>query len=301
MHGRREMIHFQSHFQSPLEEADLVIVPLPYDGTTSFLAGTAKGPEAIIGASDQLEDMEEELSWRPLYELRVHSLPPVRPSSPSETPEEYLKKIEEALAPVPESAVLLGIGGEHSVSVPLVKNRLRPGDTFIVIDAHPDLRDYYGESGHSHACASRRVHSAGMNLIQIALGTISPEEREFLKSAGRIEQFWAWELEKPENFARLLKRLGEVEGNVYLSLDADGLSLSYMPGVGTPIPGGLEWGRLMEVLRAVFGNAKANVRGFDLVEAMPLESSVITEFSAAKIIQKMISFRWGMKKLLRDV
>lgn len=289
------MLRFQSHFQSPLEEADLVIIPLPYDATASYLKGTAKAPEIIAAASDQLEEMEEELSWSPLSRLKVHSLDPVHPSTALETPEEYLRRVESALVGVPPEAVLLGIGGEHSVTVPLALNRLLPGDTFIVIDAHPDLRDYYGASHHSHACASRRVHSAGINLIQIALGTISEEEKVFLKGAKGIEQFWAWELENPEHFEKLLKRLGEVRGNVYLSIDADGLSLSYMPGVGTPIPGGLEWGRLMEVLRAVFKNPKAEVRGFDFVEAMPVEGSVITEFSSAKIIQKMISFRWGLK------
>jgi agmatinase len=277
------------HYQADLASAAVVIVPMPYDGTVSYIKGTQKGPAAIVEAAGQLEDFEEELGWEPTKELKIHSLAPIE-AQQDERPEAYLGRVRQALTDVPATAFLLGLGGEHTVSIPLVEKCLRPGDLVISIDAHPDLRDEYEGERYSHACVMKRLVDAGMSLVEIGLGCISRPEAKWVETQPRIRQFWAKDLATPENFNGMLSYLAGLGGNVYLSLDADGLCTSIMPGVGTPMPGGLSWSAFMQILRTLSANPGIVLKGFDIVEVKPLADTPLSEFTAAKIIQKVLSY-----------
>lgn len=279
---------FCNHRQAPLEEARVVILPLPFEATVSYMKGAAEGPEKIIAASHQLEDWEEETCWEPTNELPVHSLDPLYHQA-GESPESYLARVG-AAARTASHAFLVAIGGEHSVTGPLVSARLQKGDTVVVVDAHPDLRESYEGTPLSHACAMRRVAESGMRIVQIGTGCDTAEEAQYAAANPDFHRFWAREAATPEGFARILGALSGLTGRVYLSIDLDGLCTSVMPGVGTPVPGGLTWHKTVDILRALAQNPNITLVGMDVVEIRPLADSELSEFTAAKLIQKGLAF-----------
>jgi len=289
------MEKFLDHTQHDLNEAEVVILPLPYEGTASYLKGTGGGPDAILKASLQLEEMEEELRWEPSTALKLHTADAIKPGR-DESPESYITKIEEFLGIIPEDKVIIGLGGEHTVTVPLAMRVMTPGDTLIAIDAHPDLRDSYEGSRYSHACVTRRLCEAGYSAIQLGVGCISAGELEYIESGASVEHFPATALATEKGLEAAVNRIKALKGGAYLTIDLDGLSTSYMPGVGTPVPGGIEWHALLSILKALFFNDDVTVKGMDIVELRPIEGQVLSEFSAAKIIQKMLSYNWGRKR-----
>ncbi len=280
---------FFSHPQAPLADAKVVVVPLPYDGTASYVRGTRKAPAAIVKASDQLEYYEEELGWEPTVELELHSLQPLWCAEGS-APEQYLDTVALALADIPAGAVTVGVGGEHSVTPVLAADRMKTPGTVVVIDAHPDLRDSYDNTKMSHACASRRLYEQGHSLIQIGLGLTSAGEAAFVRDNPRIAQYFAAELEEAGAFDRLCEKISKLTGEVYLSVDCDGICTSVMPGVGTPVPGGLSWHRLTRLTKALLTNTAITLTGMDVVELRPIKCNPLSEFTAAKLIQKCISY-----------
>ncbi len=284
---------FLSHDQSPLEEAQAVIVPLPFDGTATFKKGAAKAPHEIIRVSGQLEEFEEELEWEPFSDIAVRSLDPIMPGT-GEGARDYIERASAAIRGVPASAFLVGIGGEHNVSIPLVDKCLSPGDHVISIDAHPDLRETYNGDKYSHACTMKRLHDCGMNIVQIGIGCTSKEERKLCSRSPRIKQFYAHKLREEGGFSDMIDHIQKMSGRAYLSIDADGLCASIMPEVGTPVPGGLSWQQLLLVAKSIFGNLNLDVRGFDIVEVCPDGCLQTSAFTAAKIIQKALSYRWRM-------
>lgn len=286
---------FLNHRQADLESADVVLALLPFDDTVSYLSGTAQGPDAIVAASDQLEEFEEEFQWEPTNEINLHSLP-VYNCGKGESVTAYIDRVTEELKSIPKEKFVIGLGGEHSVTVPLVRRCMNPGDLVISIDAHPDLRDSYLGEHYSHASVMKRLFDEQFRICELGLRCISKEEYEFVKSQPRIVQHWMHELTTPTGFDDMLKSLHDLEGSAYLSIDADGLDTSIMPGVGTPIPGGFTWCQLMRILKELFSNEKLTIRGCDLVEVRPLPDNPISEFTAAKIIQKILSYRERMPK-----
>lgn len=299
---------FLEHEQAPLAEAEVVFVPLPFEQSVSYITGTAQGPEAVLAASSQLEDLEEELGWSPTDELKIHCLEQVTPKD-GESQEAYLARIDSALAGVPPKAFTVGVGGEHTVTIPLVKKSFsgRAADggpdagrgTVIVIDAHPDLRDSYECSRYSHACVMRRLVEEGFNVLQVGLGTNSEHELAFAAGRSDVVQFFSHQLATQKGFARLLEHVGGLSGQCYLSIDCDGLCTSIMPGVGTPVPGGLGWHKLLMLFRAIWANPKLSVLSMDVVELRPLDGNPLSEFTAAKIIQKCLSYGFHQARGLK--
>jgi len=289
------MERFLDHVQHEVSDADVVILPLPYEGTVSYLKGTTDGPGAILEASLQLEEVEEELRWEPSNTLRLHTANPIAPDR-GETPESYIAKVKEFIDKIPADKVIIGLGGEHTVTVPLALRVLAPGDTLIAIDAHPDLRESYEGSPYSHACVTRRLCEAGFSTIQLGVGCISAGELEYIESGAPVEHFPAIDLATAEGLESAIGRIKALKGGVYLTIDLDGLSTSYMPGVGTPVPGGIEWHALLKILRALLFNEEVNVKGMDIVELSPIQGQVLSEFSAAKILQKLLSYNWRSRR-----
>lgn len=282
---------FLEHRQHPLEQAQAVIVPIGFEKTVSYVTGTAAGPVAILDASGQLEEFEEQFQWEPTNQLRMHTLQPLECGA-DESPTKFIERAQRELSGLPEDAFVIGLGGEHSVTVPLVR-RCMPADSLVIsIDAHPDLRDSYLGEHYSHASVMKRLFDDGMRIVELGLRCISKQEKEFVDSQPRIVQHWMHELWSPTGFDDMIASLQQLEGPAYLTIDADGLCTGIMPGVGTPIPGGFRWDQLMRILHTLFTNPKLNIIACDIVEVRPLADNPLSEFTAAKIVQKLLSYRF---------
>lgn len=274
--------------------ADFVILPLPYEGTVSYGSGTSRGPEAVLRASAQVERWDDELAFE-LDSLRFHTADAVAADT-DETPEPYLERVQERASQLKSAnGVLIGVGGEHSVTPPLVRAAAGTNDlselTVVQIDAHTDLRHEYEGSIHSHACAMRRLAEAGATIVGIGIRSTSRKEVEFAQATPDIHHYRAQDLmTDPGCFAELLERLRALTGPVYLTVDVDGLTPSLCPGTGTPEPGGLEWYPTLQLLRGLLNESEARLIGMDFVETVPMASTQVNEFTTARLMAKTIGY-----------
>lgn len=279
-----------------LKAADICIVPLPFEGTVSYGSGTAAGPEGIIAASTQVELWDDELSFD-LESLRYFAAPVIRPET-NEAADSYLKRVEAGGRELSGNGrLVIGIGGEHSLTPPLVYAAAKDsndlsGLTVVQIDAHTDLRDTYEGTPQSHACAMRRLTERGARVIAIGIRAMSQPEDEYAKSTGLIDIYRAQALaEASDKEQTLVAKLRGLKGDVYLTVDIDGLDPSMCPGTGTPEPGGLGWWQTLRILRAVLReNRSRNLIGCDLVETVPQPDTQINEFTAARLLAKIIAY-----------
>jgi len=288
------------------------VLPIPYEGTTSYGAGTRNGPAAIIAASRQVELFDREFDGEPAAEFGVHTMGPL--GLVHRSPEAMVAAIEAAVAdvfsgekgtgtshssePVPFSSplsprapdLLAVLGGEHTISAGVVRGLAQAkgaGDLVAVqIDAHADLRDEYEGSPYSHACAARRILET-CPVFQIGIRNISAAEEQFRRQSSRVETVFAEEAVAGSDWLGELARF--VRGKqVFLTIDLDGLDPSIMPAVGTPEPGGLSWARTLDIVRVVCREA-ARVPVFDVVELAPIPGLIAPDFLAARLVYKITS------------
>jgi agmatinase len=286
------MEHLLSHPQnfaglmSPyadLSTAKVVILPVPYDGTTEWHSGTREGPQAIIDASQYLELYDIELK-REIYKVGIHTLPKVQPSLKS--PEEMIDRVYQIAAELTKQMkFLVMFGGEHSISLGVVQALKGKKRDFCVLqlDAHADLRDEYLGTKYSHACVMRRIHEL-CSIVQVGIRSLSCEEQRFL-AQNKMYPFFVTPssaLASPEDVTALLS------DNVYISIDLDVFDPSIMSAVGTPEPGGMQWDEVLNLLRTV--TLHKHVIGFDLVELCPKEGPASCAFLAAKLAYKLIGY-----------
>lgn len=269
------------------DTARFVVLPLPYDATCSYGVGTRFGPARILEASHQVEWYDEETGTEPGLE-GVCTLRPVDPvlSSPDAYHDAVLEAARPALA---EGKVLIGIGGDHSVSWgPIRAARERYPDLAVVqIDAHLDLRDQYQGSQASHACILRRVVDGGIPTVQVGIRSGTREEWALVRERG-LPVFRARDIvgAPPESWIpRVLAAIPS--RHVYLTMDVDGFDPSVFPGTGTPEPGGLSWYQGLALVRALTEAHK--VVAFDCVEVEPVPGSHVSEFAAAKLIYRVMA------------
>ncbi|MBW1809838.1 MAG: agmatinase [Deltaproteobacteria bacterium] len=271
--------------------ARVVILPVPYDATACYLAGTREGPQAIITASHNMELFDEELLWSP-SEVGIATLKAVEPDMRG--PEWMVTAIKERAQPViRDGKFLITIGGEHTISLGSLDAQLEHQAEEICvlqIDAHADLRDSYQGSQYSHACVMRRVLEK-CPAIQVGLRSFSGPEYDFAQSKGLRLFGMDYIRSTPDWINQVTGALGP---RVYLTIDLDGLDPSDCPGVGTPEPGGLHYRELTGLLKAVF--AKCQVIGADVVECRPLSGQTISEYLAARLIYKLIGYRFQPAK-----
>jgi agmatinase len=269
------------------------LLPVPYEATTSYGAGTREGPSAILAASRQVELYDHEFNCEPAMEYGVHTLAPMNPVVTS--PGAMIQAIEEVVADLlsmkkpPE--VLGVLGGEHSISAGVVRGiaRARSAKNLVAVhvDAHADMRDEYEGSPFSHACAARRIVET-CPVFQIGIRNLSLGEADFLSSCKAAHTVFSEASSDPGGgFLKDLAKFVQNK-NVYLTIDLDGLDPSIMPAVGTPEPGGISWDRMLEVVRTVTMNA-ASVPVFDVVELAPLPGYRAADFLAAKLVYKLFS------------
>jgi len=267
-----------------LEKSRFVILPIPYEGTSSYNSGTKAGPQAIINASKQVEFYDEELKIEP-YKVGICTLNELEPDASS--PEKMVEKIfRVAKDLVNKKRILIGLGGEHTISIGLVKAfREKYKDLSVLqLDAHADLRDSYQGSKYSHACVMRRINEFCI-YVGVGIRSISKEEASFARRE-KIKLIFAKDIKDNPGFVDdVLKSLSK---NIYLSLDLDFFDPSIMPAVGTPEPGGPGWYETLDFLKKVIENK--NVLGLDLVELSPLLGNITSDFLAAKLLHKIIGY-----------
>ena len=278
-------------------EADVLLLPLPFEATVSYGHGTGAAPEAIWRASGQVEDWDDELDFD-LFAPKYHSAPPV--TYGDEEPEDYLRRVREAARELhAHRGLVFGIGGEHSLTPALIQAAAAAGKisdlgrlTVVQIDAHADLRDEYDQTRFSHACAMRRVLDLGASVLAIGVRSADRAEARFGRECGRVETWYAQTLATdPACEPRLLERLGGLTGDVYLTVDIDALDPALAPGTGTPQPGGLGWYQTLRLLRRLLReNPAARLVGCDLCEVVPQEGTAVNEFVAARLVCKIIAY-----------
>jgi agmatinase len=271
----------------PVKEAEAVILPIPYEATTTYGAGTREGPEAILAASRQVELWDEDYNWDPSAAIRLATAAPILPEAAG--PQAMLEKIKRVVQPwVSQGKLICALGGEHTITVALVQAVQTRYPDFIVValDAHADLRESYDGSKLSHACVMRRLYELGRPLTLLGTRSYSKEEADLLWVAPRLKMFKARGLNTPAGWDEALEHLKGITGPVYLSIDADALDPGIMPGVGTPEPGGLSYRQVLTIIETL--TKRGPVIGLDVVELAPIPGHRVSEFTAARLLYKAL-------------
>jgi agmatinase len=276
---------------SSLERARVLVLPLPLEATVTYGRGTRHGPEAILRASQQVELYDREFGREAALEYGVHTLPALA----------FPEDVGEAVGVIAETAarwaatgrLLVGLGGEHTVTLGMVRGILQAHGgplTVVQIDAHADLRAEYEETPYSHACTARRLlETPGVEqILQLGVRSVCPEEVEFARAhPDRVRVWYTEEVHAGDWSEELTARLSGRA--VYLTIDVDGLDPAVIPATGTPEPDGLTWKEAVDVLRTVARAASAVV-GIDCVELAPVPGLHAAEFAAAKLLYRAISY-----------
>jgi agmatinase len=268
---------------SSLDKAKIVIVPVPYDATSTWLKGADKGPAAIIEASANMELYDIETGSE-VYKVGIHTdQPVVVDSGPQELADAVARRVGEHLA---KNKFTVVIGGEHSVSIGAIRAHSRSKDivTVLQLDAHSDLRDEYHGSKYNHACVMARVKEM-FPAVQVGIRSMDASEKQYIDSRN---VFFAEDIHKSSRWMdKVVSRLSE---QVYITIDLDVFDPSIMPSTGTPEPGGLLWYDVLEFLKKV-SEAK-NIVGFDVVELCPNNVNKAPDFLAAKLIYKLLTYKF---------
>lgn len=278
---------------SAYDAARVVILPIPYEATTTYRRGCENGPSAILNASQQVEYYDEELEQE-LWEVGIYTHEAIADTREARAigSEEMLSVTEQTVRKlIDDGKFVIGLGGEHSITTGLVEayRKANPDEAFTVvqIDAHGDLRHEYEGSIHNHACVMRRVVDMGLPTVQIGIRSICREEADLIK-AKSLSVFRAREIAmQPDWMERALASIQTPK--VFFTIDLDGIDPTLIPGVGTPEPGGLNWYSLTTFLRRVF--EAHQVIGCDVMELAPIVDSVVSEFTAAKLVYKLIGYQ----------
>ncbi len=269
---------------SSFEDSRFVVIPVPYDLTSTYQAGSRRGPAAIIDASCNLELYDEELS-KETYLSGIHTMAPL--AVDARGPEEMLKTIYEKVSEIVScEKIPVLLGGEHSISVGSVRaiKEKYPSLSVLHLDAHADMRDSYQNTPYSHAAVARRIFEI-CPLVQVGIRSMSGEEARFI-SEHNIRILSPEEIEdNPDWIGGVVDSLSD---DVYLSIDLDVLDPSIMPATGTPEPGGIRWRDLLRLIKKVSDHC--TIRGFDVVELCPIPGMIAPDFTAAKLIYRVMGY-----------
>src|SRR5690606_10611400 len=266
--------------------AGLFIWLVSYEGTVSYGTGTGAGAMAIIDASRNMELYEEETDAE-VYKLGIHTLEEFTPRPDPETMmNDLYAQTKDLLA---EEKFVCMIGGEHSVSAPVIKAHAEKFHNMSVlqIDAHADLRDTYDGTPHSHASIMARVvKDLKIPSVQVGIRSISADEAKLIDTGIPTRIFWAQDIVGKTNW--IDPAVDSLTENVYLTIDIDGLDPSLVPTTGTPEPGGLGWYETLALIRKLA--EKKRIVGMDLVEYSYVESYASPAFLCAKLIYKSLAY-----------
>jgi len=265
-------------------DSKIIIVPVPYDATSTYIRGADRGPAAILEASPALEFYDIETGAE-VHKSGIHTIEPL---ICSDDPEEVTDRVYHTVKGIiGESRFPVVIGGNHTVSIGAFRavSEAFTNLTILQLDAHSDLRPEYEGSSLNHACAAARAKEYAP-LVQVGIRSMAAEELPFVD---RKRIFFAHELYLDKTlYGKASALLSE---NVYITVDLDVFDPSVMPSTGTPEPGGPDYREIMFFLREVF--RRYNVVGFDVVELCPSSTNKAPDFLAAKVIYQMLSYRFS--------
>ncbi|MFC5048312.1 agmatinase [Aquimarina hainanensis] len=265
------------------DKSQIVLIPVPYDGTSTWGKGADRGPEAFLDASENMELYDVETDSE-VYTRGIHLLDPIIVNDSPDSMVEAVYNVTKNH--IKRNKFVTLFGGEHSISIGVIRafdecfNNL----TVLQIDAHADLRKEYNGSRYNHACAMYEANN-NTNLIQVGIRSMDASENLVMNED---QVFFAHEMVNDDYWVDNVIDL--MTDNVYITFDLDAFDPSVLPATGTPEPGGLLWYETLEFLRKVF--AEKNVVGFDIVELCPNPTSKASDFAAAKLYYKMLSYKF---------
>ncbi|MDR2409684.1 MAG: agmatinase [Bacteroidales bacterium] len=261
------------------ENAKVVLLPVPFDGTSTFVKGADKGPQAIIDASDSIElyDIEENIE---IYTQGIYTAKPVLETSPDKMVDAVYQRVKSYLQ---DDKLIVLLGGEHSVSCGAIQAFAETYSnlTVLQLDAHADLRENYQGSIYNHACVMRRAQEL-VPVVQTGIRSVCAEEKKYI-----IEQniFYAHHIHFSELWMQ--KAIDRLSENVYLTIDLDCFDPAVVPSTGTPLPGGLSWWQVLNFVSEV--NKQKTIVGFDIVELCPNPLEKSSDVLAATLTYKIIT------------
>jgi len=274
-----------------IEKSKIVLIPVPYDGTSTWQKGADKGPEAFLEASENMELYDIETDSE-VYKEGVYMTDAVTENSSPEAMVDAVHEITKKY--IKKNKFVTIFGGEHSVSIGTIRafNECFNSLTVLHIDAHADLRKEYAGSSCNHACAVYEA-SQTTNLVQVGIRsmdtiekTIAEDDKTFYAHDMVADDYWM------EN------AIDQMTDTVFITFDLDALDPSIMPSTGTPEPGGLLWYETLDFLKKVF--EEKNVVGFDIVELCPNPNEKSSDFLAAKLYYKMLSYKFSSTEKVDD-
>ena len=266
-----------------LEHAKIVLIPVPYDGTSTWQKGADKGPKAFLEASENMELYDIETDSE-VYKQGVYLTDAVTENT---SPESMVNAVHEVTKKyIKRNKFVTVFGGEHSVSIGTIRafNEMFPNLTVLHIDAHADLRKSYDGSSCNHACAVYEA-SQNTNLIQVGIRSMDVKEKTIMNLE---KTYFAHDMAIDTSWTD--SAIDQMTENVYITFDLDAFDPSILPSTGTPEPGGLLWYETLDFLKQVF--TEKNVVGFDIVELCPNKSEKSSDFLAAKLYYKMLSYKF---------
>jgi agmatinase len=266
---------------SELQNSRIVVVPVPYDGTSTWIKGADKGPDAIIEASANVEFYDIETD----SEVCREGIFTDTPVSEDASPEKMVKAVQQRVSKHLEAGkFVVVLGGEHSISTGCVRAHVQshPGMSVLQLDAHSDLREEYEGSQYNHACVMARIKEL-CPIVQVGIRSMDISEKP---SIDKDRVFFAHQIAgRTDWIDRVVAQLGE---KVYVTIDLDVFDPAVMSSTGTPEPGGLYWYEVTALLAAVC--RQRNVVGFDVVEMCPVKKQWAPDFLAAKLVYKFLSY-----------
>lgn len=270
-----------------IEKSSIVLSTVPYDGTSTWQKGANKGPEAFLKASENMELYDIETDSE-VYRNGIFMADPVTENSSPEAMVEAVYSLTKKY--ILRDKFVTTFGGEHSISIGAIRahNEVFQNLTVLQIDAHADLRKEYEGSNYNHACALYEANE-NTNLIQVGIRSMDVAEKRVMN---RANVFFAHEMAQDKFWMDVAIEL--MTDNVYITIDLDGFDPSICPATGTPEPGGLMWYESLEFFKKVF--EQKNVVGFDIVELCPNENEKSSDFLAAKLYYKLLSYKFELNK-----
>ncbi len=273
---------------SSLERSRVVVLPVPYELTTSYGQGTRNGPRSLLVASQQVELYDREFGGEPGLDYGVHTLPQLAPNY--RDPVTAHAEIAAAVAAYAPDKLLCVIGGEHSISGSVARGLHEAYGDFVTVqlDAHADLRDEYEGTPYSHASAMRRViDNGGGPVLQLGIRSLSVDEAEYIHTQpDNVQTYFAEDVHAGKHIAPLADFVRGKQ--VFLTIDIDCFDAALMPATGTPEPDGMTWNEVLEAVRIV-ARAAGRVLAFDVMELAPIAGMQAPDYLAAKLTYKVMN------------
>lgn len=267
------------------ESSAVRVIPVPYDGTSTYRKGADRGPHALLEASGQVETFDIETQT----EVHLHGIHTEEPVRCETTPEDLAPMVRARVSDALRSGRFpVVLGGEHSVSIgafEAVAEHLGKGAfTVLQIDAHGDTRESYHGSTHNHACVMARAKEHA-SIAQVGIRAVDGTEWNQTIIHDRV--VWGWEISQARDDAWMDRVMAMLDRKVYVTVDLDAFDPALLPATGTPEPDGMSWRQVNTLFRRVC--REREVVGFDVVELCPHDAHHASDFFAAKLVHRMLS------------